>query len=355
MYSERSKQLSFYDEPIYAVIVPKDHFLRRLNDTIDFSFVNGLCKDLYCADNGRPSWEPQLLFRALFLQFLYNLNDYTVEAEINDRMSFKYFLGLAVNEAGPDHSTLFRFRDRLGHERFSEIFNRIVEVARSHKLVSDKLYIVDSTEVKARVDRFRITEELKQSKKDDANKDISSGPNTGGGFETPDPDARFGCKSKNHKFYGYKEHVCIDAESEIIVGRTTTPGNEQDGHHFQDVIPKDAAPKVVTADKAYDSQSNHQFLDERHIRNGIILRNNHRSSYTHPKRRSILARKYRPLIEHKNAELKRRHSLLQARFWGLLRVSIQCCMASIAVNCKRIIKLLFSQTSPPRLMLRRVA
>jgi len=98
MYSEHSKQLSFYDEPVYAATVPKDHFLRRLNETIDFSFVNELCKDSYCPDNGRPSWEPQMLFRALFLQFLYNLNDYTVEAEINDRMSFKYFMGLAVNE-----------------------------------------------------------------------------------------------------------------------------------------------------------------------------------------------------------------------------------------------------------------
>jgi len=186
--------------------LPKEHFLRRLNETIGFSFVNDLCKDHYCADNGRPSWEPQ----------------------INDRMSFKYFLGLAVNEKGPGLSTLFKFRDRLGPERFGSIFNRIVEVARSHKLVSDKLYIVDSTEVQARVNRFRITEELKQSTKDDDTKGGSSGPNSGGGFTTPDPDARFGCKSKNRKFFGYKEHLCMDAESEIIVGRATTPGNEAD-------------------------------------------------------------------------------------------------------------------------------
>lgn len=353
MYSERSNQLTFYDEPVYAVVVPKDHFLRKLNMAVNFSFVNELCKDLYCPDNGRPSWEPQVLFKALFLQFLYNLNDYTVEAEINDRMSFKYFLGLSVNEPGPDHSTLFKFRDRLGEERFSLIFNRIVEIARSKDLVSDKLYIVDSTDVKAKVNMFRVTQELKKNKEEQG----SSGnkPSNGGGFNTPDSDARFGRKSKNNKFYGYKEHLCMDAESEIIVGRTTTPGDESDTSHFSDVIPNKATPKVITADKAYDDKVNHAYLSGRNIRNGIILKNNHTETYleTYPKRKSIVARRLRPLIEHKNAELKRWHSLARARFWGLIRVSVQCCMASIVTNCKRMVKLLFNMTSPPRLFLRR--
>ena len=353
MYAERSKQMTFYDEPIYTVVVPQDHFLRKLNTVVNFSFVNELCKDLYCPDNGRPSWEPQLLFKALFLQFLYNLNDYTVEAEINDRMSFKYFLGLAVNEAGPDHSTLSRFRDRLGPERFVAIFNRIVELAREQGLVSDKLYIVDSTDIKAKVNMFRVTEERNAGKNDkDSSSDMPDKPNDSGGFSTPDPDARFGRKSKTNKFYGYKEHLCVDAESELIVGRTTTPGNELDGNHFQDVIPDNVQPKVITADKAYDDRKNHDYLAERGIRNGIILRKNHRSSYTYPVRKSRIAQRLRPLIEHKNAELKRWHSLARARFWGLLRVSIQSCMAAIAVNCKRMVKLLFSLAAPPRIFLR---
>ena len=128
MYAERDKQLTFYDEPVYAQTVPQDHFLRKLKAVVDFSFVNDLCKELYCPDNGRPSLEPQLLFKALFLQFLYNLNDYTAEDEINDRMSFKYFLGLSVNENGPDHSTLFKFRDRLGTERFSQILPALISL-----------------------------------------------------------------------------------------------------------------------------------------------------------------------------------------------------------------------------------
>ena len=55
---------------------------------------------------------------------------------------------------------------------------------------------------------------------------------------------------KESWIFGYKEHLRMDAESEIIAGSKTTPGNEMDGHYFQDVIPEDAAPHVVTADKA---------------------------------------------------------------------------------------------------------
>jgi IS5 family transposase len=348
MYAEQDKQMSFYDEPVYCQTVPSAHFLRRLNTVVNLSFVNELCRDLYCPDNGRPSWEPQLLFKALLLQFLYNLNDYTVEDEINDRMSFKYFLGLPVNIKGPDHSTLFKFRDRLGTERFSRIFNQIVDIARAHKLVSNKLYIVDSTQVKAKVDMFRVTAEIKQAQ-DTSGQDSKA---KDGGFSTPDPDAKFGRKSTNQKFYGYKEHLCLDAESEIIVGRKTTPGNEPDGDHFQEVIPDQSLPKVVTADKAYDDKKNHEYLTGKGIRNGIILKKNHTKEYTYPQRKSLIARQYRSLIEHKNAELKHWHRLRKARFWGLKRVSIQCCLTALVVNCKRIVKLLFSLQAPPKIYLR---
>jgi len=357
MYSEQTKQISFYDEPIYARTVPKDHFLRKLSTAVDFAFVNELCQDLYCPDNGRKCWEPQILFKMTFLQFLYTLCDRDIEAEVKDRMSFKWFLGLAVDEEVPDHSTLSRFRDRLGPEQFAKIFNRIVEIARSHKLVSDKLHIIDSTDVKAKVDQFRITEEIKKSNKDNNDKDDTP-KNTDkqfqGKFKTPDTDARFGRKSDSKKFYGYKEHIRMDAESKIIVESKTAPSNEQDCHNFSVLLSTAPPPKIATADKAYDTDNNHQFLAEKGIRNGIILKKVHSKSYKYPKRVSKVAQKLRILIEHKFAELKNAHSLRIARYWGLAKVSIQGYLTAIAVNCKRIVKLLFSLTAPPKLYLRAV-
>lgn len=348
MYSERNKQMTFYDEPLYSQTVPSSHMLRKVIAVVDFSFVNELCKDLYCPDNGRPAWEPQILFKALFLQYLYNVSDYEIEEEINDRMSFKWFLRLSADAKGPDHSSLSVFRSRLGPERFKQIFNKVVEIARANNLISDKLHIVDSTDIKAKVDQSRITEEKKKSEKDDSGK-----PGDKGTFSTPDPDAQFGRKSKNHKFYGFKEHLCMDAESEIVLGAQTTPGNEADYPFLEELIPSENLPNVVTADKGYDEQGNHKFLSKNNIRNGIILRKNHTKKYIYPQRKSNIAKNYRAHIEHKNAELKRWHSLNMARYWGLARVTIQSYLSIIAVNCKRIVKLMFSMTGPPKLLLRR--
>lgn len=78
MYKEQNKQTSFFGDLIYNQAIPKEHFLRKLSEVVDFSFVNEICEDLYCPDNGRPCWEPQVIFKAIFLQFLYDLSDYDI-------------------------------------------------------------------------------------------------------------------------------------------------------------------------------------------------------------------------------------------------------------------------------------
>ena len=65
-----------------------------------------------------------MLFKILFLSFVYDFSLREIEEQINDRLSFKWFLGLAVNDFSPDHSTLTVFRDRLEEAVFRIIFNR---------------------------------------------------------------------------------------------------------------------------------------------------------------------------------------------------------------------------------------
>jgi IS5 family transposase len=296
------------------------------------------------------------MFKILFLQFLYDLSDREIGAEITDRMSFKWFLGIPIDEPVPDFSVLTVFRDRLGTERFAKIFNQVVNTARAHKLVSNKLHIIDATDVKAKVDQFRITEEIKKSEennKNDKDKDKKD-KQSQGKFDTPDSDAKFGRKSGNKKFYGYKEHIRMDAESGIIVDCKTTPGNESDCSQFKDLLSTTPKPGVITADKGYDSKENHQLLAKKHIRNGIILRSNHTKFYTYPKRVSSIAKRFRSRIEHKFAEQKNSHSLKVARYWGLAKVSIQSYLTAIVVNCKRIARLLDPLHDPPKILLRTV-
>ena len=52
-------------------LVPKDHLLRKIDAVIDFSFIHDRVAGLYCPDNGRPPLDPTLMFKALFIGYLF--------------------------------------------------------------------------------------------------------------------------------------------------------------------------------------------------------------------------------------------------------------------------------------------
>jgi IS5 family transposase len=108
----------------------RSHFLHDLSSTVDFSLVKQVLKDFY-VDWGRDPWDAVLMFKKVFLQFLYNLSDREIEEQCTWNMMYKRFLGLSTEELPPDHTTLCRFRVRLGAEGFQRLFNEVVEQARA--------------------------------------------------------------------------------------------------------------------------------------------------------------------------------------------------------------------------------
>ena len=323
MLKPRSSQLSFYGDHIYDQVIPDDHFLKQLEKAVDFSFVNDLCRDAYNPDVGRPAYEPEMMFKILFLQFLYDISDRRIEEEVKFNLVLKWFVGLAINESPPDATSLTRFRERLGVKRFASLFNQIVSLAREEGLISGRLSIVDSIHVKAKVDTFKM-----QSKPD----------------QVKDKDARYGYKTHNKPFFGYKSHTGIDADSELITKMETTPGNVHDGDMFRKVV--DDKSQMVTADKAYDSKKNHRLLKKNKKKSAIIIKKNRKSKRlkkNQMKAEVQAAQQERPKIERKFAELKRFHGLAVARYWGLAKMSIQNLMTAITCNLKRMVKLIFLQ------------
>jgi IS5 family transposase len=332
MLKPKSSQLSFYGEHIYGRVIPENHFLKQLDKVVDFTFINDLCRDAYNPDVGRPAYEPQMMFKMLFLQFLYDISDRRIEEEANFNLVLKWFLGLAIDESPPDATSLTRFRERLGVKRFASIFNQIVSLAREDGLISDHLSIVDSTHIKAKVDTFKMQNTTDPVK---------------------DRDAKYGYKTQNKPFFGYKAHTGLDADSELITKVETTPGNVHDGEVFPKVI--DDKAETVTADKAYDSKKNHRLLKRKKKTSAIIVKKNRKSKRlkkNQMKAEVIAAQRERPKIERKFAELKRFHGLTVARYWGLAKMGIQSFMAAITCNLKRMVKLIFQQNGKPFIPLR---
>ena len=89
MFTERSGKQSRLEMVILEDLVPQDHLLRKIDKAIDFSFINKICKPYYCENNGRPAIEPEVLFRMLFIGYLYGIR---AEYEENSEPMLEKFL-----------------------------------------------------------------------------------------------------------------------------------------------------------------------------------------------------------------------------------------------------------------------
>ena len=96
-------------------LVPKDHFLRTIEETIDFSFIEEKIQPYYCQNNGRPSIPPITLFKMMFIGYFYGIrSERQLEKEIKVNVAYRWFLGLSLTDKVPDHSTIsFNRRTRF--------------------------------------------------------------------------------------------------------------------------------------------------------------------------------------------------------------------------------------------------
>ena len=109
-------------------LVPKDNFYRRLERTVDLSFVRGLVKDRY-AWGGRPSVDPVVFFKLQLVLFFEDLRSERQLMEVAaDRLSIRWYLGYDLDEPLPDHSSLTYIRQRYGLEVFRRFFEEIVQL-----------------------------------------------------------------------------------------------------------------------------------------------------------------------------------------------------------------------------------
>jgi len=109
-------------------MIPKDHLLYKIAEQIDFSFVNDACRDLYSQNLGRPvEYNPETMFRAAIVQFEYDFSDREMEEAARYNIIIKWFIGLPIDASSFDHSALGDFRDRLGEERWKELFFMVLK------------------------------------------------------------------------------------------------------------------------------------------------------------------------------------------------------------------------------------
>jgi len=345
---------SFFGEYLYDQIVPEDHFLRKLKQQIPWErFTRRLIK-LYKGGGiyGRPPFDPALVLKVTLIAYLYNLSERQAEVYVNDNLSAKYFVGLAVDQKAPDHSTLTVFRERLQQNGklavFESMLAEIVQTALESGIKFGSIQIVDSVHSIANVN----------TAKDQVRKNKGKGPH--------DPDAKWGVKHKRkikdekgqdqeqtEYFFGYKAHVSMNAENGLITSLEVTSGEAYDGHHFCSLVDHDLEQELpvdtYAGDKGYDDGNNHYHLEMNGLHSAIRLKKTRISKQNDNKQpwldllqtpQYYAGLKERYKIERKFGEAKQGHGLGRCRYVGRSSFAVQAFLTAMMLNLKRMVKLL---------------
>lgn len=145
--------LSEFDRQVYEMVVPEDHYLRQVARQVDFERFRQRLAEAYCMEMGRPAVDPVRMLKIAFLRFHYKLSDRLVMARTVTDLAFRWFLGLPLKKPVPHHTGGTYFRNRIGEERFVQVFQDLITQAREAGLVQDRLRLKDATHLLADVTR----------------------------------------------------------------------------------------------------------------------------------------------------------------------------------------------------------
>jgi transposase len=131
-------------------------FYQRLNALLAEAgfdaWVEGRCRQYYETDErrGRPSIAPGVYFRMLLVGYFEGIDSQRgIAWRCADSLGLRQFLGLALDEPSPDHSTLTNTRKRLPAGVFEEVFQFVLSIASLKGLLAGKAVGVDSTTLEA--------------------------------------------------------------------------------------------------------------------------------------------------------------------------------------------------------------
>lgn len=162
MYCPKDTQQMGWEFICIDELVPQDHLLRKIDKYIDFTFIYEKVKPYYCQDNGRPSIDPVMLFKMVFIGYLYGIrSERQLEQEVSGNIYYRWFLRLGLKDKVPDHSTISLNRKRLqGTTVFQDIFDAIVEQAIRHRMVGGRILFSDSTHLKANANKKKFDQKV---------------------------------------------------------------------------------------------------------------------------------------------------------------------------------------------------
>lgn len=352
---------SFFGNFLYDQIIPKDHFLRKAKEVIDWQRFTDRILIWYQGNGvvGRPPYEPSEMLRMLFLSFIYNISETQIEERVNMDLAFKYFVGLGVDELAPDHTSLTKFKNRLisgsGKSAFDLLLREILHQAKELGIIFGSIQIVDSVHTLSDVNTDK--DQRRQNKQNKPPRDPDAKWGNKGDKKFKDPKTGE-MRKLPQWFHGYKAHASYNEQSRLITSISTTGGNAYDGKQLPTLINKDnftpvSRKRTYAGDRGYDDGENHEILKDKSLGDALKL-NKIRTEKKNPNKAPWLkleaSKEYRQglrvryKIEQKFGEGKSGHGLRRCRYLGEKKYHLQACLTAISLNLKVIVAELTGST-----------
>jgi transposase len=291
---KRSEQKEFW---VMAERLPKaspSQFYKLLNTTLEtMGFAEEvwqICAPAYAEEKrgGRPGIDPVVYFKMLMIGFFEGIeSERQIAARCADSLSLRGFLGYALEEATPEHSSMSIIRQRLGSACFERVFALVLAALQRHGLLKGRHLGIDSSVIEANASLRTLSERnseegywayvqrlareagvetkdgaaLRNFDRHRAGKKLSNEQ-----WQNPhDPDAKIGRTKDGATEMIYLPEHTVDLETGAIVQAQVLPGDHRDSEELSERVIEavvsvqqaqadpEALPQTLTGDKGYFS------------------------------------------------------------------------------------------------------
>jgi len=294
---ESEQQADLWIATTHLAQSPGHPFYERLNALLRAADFDGrteeLCAPFYADRKGRPSVPPGVYFRMLLIGYFEGIgSERGIAWRCADSLALRSFLGIALDEATPNHSSLCRIRQRLTVEVHEAVFQMVLEILEKHDLLKGKTIGIDATTLEANAALRSIVRRDDGTGYDDFLKKLAKES----GIETPtrsdlakldrkrpkkgsnedwehphDPDAQIAKMKDGRTHLAHKSEHAVDMDSGAILAATLHGGVAGDTKTLS--ITMEAAceqalalgkemPKEWVADKGYHCNATMELMHD---------------------------------------------------------------------------------------------
>lgn len=262
MGKKKQRQASLWVESARLAKGPSHPFYSRLNQILGRrgfdSFVEGACQQFYSETVGRPSLAPAVYFRMLLVGYFEGIDsERGIAWRVADSIGMREFLGYALTDATPDHSTISRNRRLIDLQTHQEVFVWVLQVLAKEGLLRGGTLGVDATTLEANaalrsivrrdtgesyqefLTRLAQASGIETPTREDLARLDRQRPKKGSNddWQHPqDPDARITKMKDGRTHLAHKAEHAVDMESGAVVAVTVQPADRGDTTSLEETV-----------------------------------------------------------------------------------------------------------------------